>query len=116
MAVARPLLLIFVLAPSLAAQSNAPKRVLILLENDISWPAFRLIDENARATLRAGSPEGISIFCEHLDRVNFPDSALQAEQMTWIKQKYANSNLDLIIAVGHIPSGLFSGASSVYER
>ena len=113
-AVARPLLLIFVLAPSLAAQSNAPKRVLILLENDISWPAFRLIDENARATLRAGSPEGISIFSEHLDRVNFPDSALQAEQMTWIKEKYANSNLDLIIAVGDIPPGLFSGVPIVF--
>jgi PAS domain S-box-containing protein len=113
-AVARPLLLIFVLAPSLAAQSNAPKRVLILLENDISWPAFRLIDENAHATLRAGSPEGISIFSEHLDRANFPDSALQAEQMTWIKQKYANSNLDLIIAVGHIPPGLFSGVPLVF--
>ena len=113
-AIARPLLLLFVLASPLASQSDVPKRVLILLENDVSWPAFRLIDENVRATLHAGSPGGISIFSEHLDRVHFPDSALQTEQMTWIKKKYANSNLDLVIAVGDIPPALFPGLPLVF--
>src|SRR5260370_42370328 len=57
-----PLLLI--LAPfafasaqsSTSAKSNEPKRVLILLQEDLTWPIFREVYENARDTLRAGEP------------------------------------------------------------
>jgi PAS domain S-box-containing protein len=97
-----------------AIQTNKAKRVLILMEEDVSWPAYRLIDENVRATLRSGSPGGILIFSEHLDRVHFPDSAIQAEQLAWIKKKYANSKLDLVIAVGEVPPGLFPGVPLVF--
>ena len=113
-AVARPLLLIFVLAPSLAGQSNAPKRVLILLENDSSWPAYRLIVENARATMRAGSPGGIFIFDEHLDRVLFPDPQFQEQQAAWIQRKYASSKLDLVVAVGDVPTDMFPNVPLLY--
>ena len=113
-AVARPLLLIFVLAPSLAAQSNEPKRVLVILENDSSWPAYRLILENARATLRAGSPGGIFIFDEHLDRVLFPNPQFQAQQVAWIQGKYASSKLDLVVAVGDVPTDMFPNVPLLY--
>ncbi len=105
--IARVLCLVFLLTSLTAAQSREPKRVLFLLEEDLSWPAFRLIDENARAALRAGSPGGILIFSEHLDRVHFPNPAIQAEQLDWIKKKYANSHLNLVIAVGDVPTDLF---------
>jgi hypothetical protein len=78
------------------AQSNEPKRVLILLENDVSWPIFPLVDESLRATLRNGSPRGILIFSEHLDRGQFPDLAIQTAQEDLIKMKYANSKIDLV--------------------
>jgi PAS domain S-box-containing protein len=107
-AVVPALCLIFLLTSHAAAQSREPKRVLLLLEEDVHWPAFHLIDENLRAVLRGGSPAGIAIFSEHLDRVHFRDAALQAEQVAWIKKKYANSNLDLVIAVGEVPAGLFA--------
>jgi hypothetical protein len=84
------------------------------MEEDVNWPIFRLIDENARATLRRGSPGGILIFGEHLDLAHFPDPAIQAEHLAWIKKKYANSSLDLIIAVGEIPAGLFPGVPVVH--
>src|SRR5580704_14147616 len=70
---ARAMMVVLGLSSVGAAQSNEPKRVLIISQEDLTWPAYRLIDENARTVLRAGSPGGILIFSEHLDRVHFPD-------------------------------------------
>jgi len=82
-AIARPVCLVLLLASLSAAQSYEPKPVLTLPENDSSWPAYRLVVENARATLRAGSPGEIFILDEHPDRVLFPDPQFQAEQAAW---------------------------------
>jgi PAS domain S-box-containing protein len=92
---------------SAAAQTNEPKRILILLQEDVSWPVFRLIDENLRITLRNGLPAGIQIFGEHLDRSHFPDPVIQAEHMAWLQKKYKQTNFDLVIAVGDVPTDLF---------
>ena len=113
-AIARPLLFLFALASPPEAQSNEPKRVLILLENDSSWPAYRLIVENARSTLRAGSPGGIFIFDEDLDRVLFQDPQFQAQQVAWIQRKYASSKLDLVIRVGDVPTDMFPNVPLLY--
>jgi PAS domain S-box-containing protein len=108
-AMARTTVVVFGLSSLCAAQSNEPKRVLILSQEDLTWPAYRLIDENARATLRTGSPEGILIFSEHLDRVHFPDPKFQEQQIAWIQQKYANAKLDLVIGVADVPTNIFPG-------
>jgi PAS domain S-box-containing protein len=105
----RAMLLVFGLSSACAAQSGEPKQVLILSQEDLSWPAFRLIDENARITLRNGSPGGIVIFSEHLDRVHFPDPQLQGQQVAWIQRKYADAKIDLVIAVADVPTDLFPG-------
>src|SRR5271167_3294438 len=100
-------LLFFLLASLTIAQSTEPKRVLILLQEDLSWPVFRSVDENARAVLRAGLPQGVLIFGEHLDHVQFPDPSLQEQQQAWIQQKYANTKLDLVMGVGDVPTDMF---------
>jgi PAS domain S-box-containing protein len=102
------------LAPLAGAQSSEPKRVLVLTEEDVSWPVFRLRDENLRATLRDGLGGRVQIFSEHLDVEHFPDLAIQAEQTAWIKKKYANSALDLIICVGDVQTDLFPGVPLVF--
>jgi hypothetical protein len=102
-----PILLLAAISSSAATSSYTPKRVLLLMQEDLSWPIFREIDENARATLRSGSPGGLVIFSEHMDRVHFPDPLFQAQQAAWIQQKYANSGLDLVIGVGDVPTDLF---------
>jgi PAS domain S-box-containing protein len=107
------LLVVLLLPSSSVAQDKEPKRVLILLEEDLSWPAFRAIDENIRATLRRDSP-GLRIFSEHLDRVHFPDPQVQARQNTSIQRKYAGSNLDLVIDVGDVPPDLFPGVPLLF--
>src|SRR5277367_6390726 len=106
---ARTMLAVFCLSTYCAAQSTEPKRVLILSQEDLTWPAYRLIDENARTALRAGLPDGILIFSEHMDRVHFPDAQFQAQQAAWIQRKYANAKIDLVIAVADVPTDIFPG-------
>jgi PAS domain S-box-containing protein len=108
-AIARTILIVFGLSSFGAAQSNEPKRVLIISQEDLTWPAYRLIDENARTALRAGLPEGILIFSEHLDRVHFPDPKFQEQQAAWIRRKYADAKIDLVIAVADVPTDIFPG-------
>jgi len=112
--IARSFLLVLLFASLGAAQSKEPKRVLILMQEDLSWPIFRLIDENVRATLRHGSPEGILIFSEHMDRTHFPDPQVQAQRAAGIQQKYANSKLDLVIEAGDFPTDMFPSVRLVH--
>jgi PAS domain S-box-containing protein len=106
---ARAMMVVLGLSSISAAQSNDPKRVLIVSQEDLTWPAYRLIDENARTALRAGSPEGVLIFSEHLDRVHFPDPQFQKQQAAWIQRKYADAKIDLVIAVADVPTDTFPG-------
>lgn len=107
-------LLFLLLASSTAAPSTEPKHVLILMQEDLSWPVFHAIDENAQATLRSGLPGGIVILGEHMDRIEFPDPHVQAQQQAWIHQKYANRKLDLVIAVGDVPTDMFPNVPLLY--
>jgi PAS domain S-box-containing protein len=77
------------------------------MEEDVTWPAFRLINENLQSTLRRGTPEGIVVFAEHLDLAHFADPVVRAEQGTFVQKKYRNTNLDLVITIGEVPLGLF---------
>jgi PAS domain S-box-containing protein len=111
---ARTLFLILLLASLSVAQSNDPKRILILSQEDVSWPLFRSIDENIRSTLRSGLPAGTLIFSEHLDRVHFQNPIIQAQQIAWIQRKYANAKLDLVFGIGDIPEDVFPSVPLVY--
>jgi hypothetical protein len=105
--------LLFIASPA-AADPDQPKRVLILRQEGFSWPIFRTIDENVRSTLRDSSSDGIIVFTEHLDRIHFPDPVLQSQQQAWIQQKYANSGIDLVIAVDDVPTDLFPNVPLLY--
>jgi PAS domain S-box-containing protein len=107
---------LFVLTSPSAAQPQAPKRVLLLMQEDVSWPAFRLIEENLRATLRSTLPGSLLIFSEHLNRVHFPDPAFQSQQSAWIQKKYESTKFDLVIGVGDVPTDLFPGIPLLYLR
>jgi PAS domain S-box-containing protein len=86
------------------------------MQEDVSWPAFRLIEENIRAALRSASPGSLLIFSEHLNRVHFPDPNFQAQQSAWIQKKYGSTRVDLVIGVGDVPTDLFPGVPLLYLR
>ncbi len=115
-AIVRLILFFAFLASVTSAETSDPKHVFILMQEDISWPASRLIDENARAALPTGFPGGILVFSEYLDRVHFPDPQFQAQQVAGIQRKYANSKLDPVIGVGDVPTDLFPGVPLLYMR
>jgi len=60
-AVGQTFLFLLLLAPLVAAQSNEPKRVLLLMQEDPSWPMLRLIDgksgQNNREDVKVGFVE-----------------------------------------------------------
>jgi PAS domain S-box-containing protein len=112
--IALTLLLVVLPASRTTAQTNEPKQVLILMQEDLSWPMFRLIDENVRAALLRGFPEGILIFSEHMDRTHFPDPMSQAQKKTWIQKKYASSKLDLVIEASDFPADIFPSVPLVH--
>jgi PAS domain S-box-containing protein len=113
-AIVAAFLTLALLAPFVAAQSGEPKRVLIVMQEDVTFPVFRLIDENVRATLSRGLPGGVLIFSEHMDLFHFPDPMSQAQKKTWVQKKYASSKLDLVIAVGEVPTDMFPTVPLVY--
>ncbi len=111
---ARTAALVLLIATFSSAQSNEPTQVLIVNQEDLTWPMFRSIEESTRTTLRSGSPDGILIFSEHLDRIHFPDPLSQAQHVAWLQRKYADSKLDLVIAVGDVPAEMFPSVPLVY--
>ena len=78
-----------------------PKGVLLLYMDEMSHPAERAADEGIRSVL--GNKRDIRIYSEHLDTALFPDPKFQAAQSAWLKNKYRDRRIDLVIAVG-LPS------------
>ncbi|HKM89806.1 MAG TPA: PAS domain S-box protein [Candidatus Acidoferrales bacterium] len=108
------LLSVLTLSSAAAGQSNHPKRILILMENDATWPAFRRIEQNARTTLLSKLPSDTQVFNEDMDRGLFDEPLLLEEQAALIQHKYSKIGLDLVIAVGNVPLELFPGVPLVY--
>ena len=81
--------------------AEQPKGVLLLYMDEMSHPAERSADEGIRSVL--GNKRDIRIYSEHLDTALFPDPKFQAAQSAWLKNKYRDRRIDLVIAVG-LPS------------
>ena len=81
--------------------AEQPKGVLLLYMDEMSHPAERAADEGIRSVL--GNKRDIRIYSEHLDTALFPDPKFQAAQSAWLKNKYQDRRIDLVIAVG-LPS------------
>ena len=75
--------------------------MLLLYRDEMSLPAERAADEGIRSVL--GNNPDIRIYSEHLDTSLFPDPKFQAAQSAWLKSKYRDRKIDLVIAVG-LPS------------
>ena len=82
-------------------QTEQPKGVLLLYLDEMSHPAERSADDGIRSVL--GNKPDIRIYSEHLDTALFPDPKFQAAQSAWLKNKYRDRKIDLVIAVG-LPS------------
>jgi signal transduction histidine kinase len=91
--------LLIVLAPFCSAQL-ATSRSILLLEDEISDPAVNVVERELQSRLDSSSSNPIEFYRESLDTALIPDQKYKADVRQWYQRKYANRNLDVIIAVG----------------
>jgi PAS domain S-box-containing protein len=104
MAVALLLLSCTLVSPSAAqAQIRQVRRILIVNEAGVSYPAIDTINRGMRTEIER-SPYKIEIYSEYLETILFPDLAAQQEMRSFILHKYQNRKPDVIVTVG--PSAL----------
>jgi PAS domain S-box-containing protein len=94
-----------VVAPStLPAQESAgpperSRRILILYSNRAELPANAILGRAIRSALDAGIDGTTEFYSEHLDVSRFPGDAHLQLQSDFLRRRYADKKLDLIIAV-----------------
>ena len=87
-----------------AAAAPVPKSVLVVHQWDENLVWYGEFITEFSAEIRANSPEPIAIFAEHLDLGRFKGAAQQETLHNYIRQKYAERDIGIIISVG--PSAL----------
>ena len=105
-----------------AGESPGTQRVLVLYSDERLLPANVIFDRSFRAHFQAGTSERIEFHSEFLDVSRFSGETQQEHQRDFLREKYHDYPLDLIIAVSG-PAGaflmkyrasLFTGAPVVY--
>jgi PAS domain S-box-containing protein len=91
-----------VLSQGVRSQTRA-KRVLIVNEAGVSYPAIDTINRGIRTELE-NSPYKVEFYSEYLETILFPDPIVQQEFRRSILRKYQNRTPDVIVTVG--PSAL----------
>src|SRR5262245_57598590 len=62
-------------------------------------PGVVLVDQGLRHTFETSSAEPVELYNEYLDSARFPDDPYQSQFAEFLRQKYANRKIDVIIAV-----------------
>ena len=109
------LVLCAALFPSVASgQAKEIRRVLILNELGLYWPAINSMNQEIFAALRS-SPYQIEFYSENLDTTLFSDLASQREFRDWYYHKYRDRKPDVIFAIGPAPIDLAAESHQVFS-
>jgi PAS domain S-box-containing protein len=88
--------------PTPAAPTKEVRRILILNEENATYPGISIINQGIQARLN-DSPYHLHLYAEYMDTSLFPDPAVQQDLRDSYIRKYRNLKLDLIITVGPSP-------------
>jgi signal transduction histidine kinase len=83
-----------------AAAAPVPRSVLVVHQWDENLVWYGEFITEFSATIRANSPEPVAIFAEHLDLGRFKGAAQQETLRNYIRQKYAEREIGVVISVG----------------
>jgi len=100
-----PLAVLVVIALShsvAAAPAKEVRRILILNEENATYPGIRIINQGIQTGLN-DSPYQLQLYSEYMDTTLFPDQGIQHELRDAYIRKYQNRKLDMIITVGPSP-------------
>lgn len=99
-------------ALSSSIEPAAPKRILVIYETQQATPGLLEMEHSLKSVLQGGSPQPPEIYRESLDIGQFPE--LREQSMAWIRTKYSQRPVDLVIYFGNSPSTLFPGVPVIY--
>ncbi len=86
--------------PCLAwGQESKPKRVLLLYSHEREMAMYAGLDHGLRSALESGSPYPVEFYAEYLDLIRFPDKPRQRKSVDYLRVKYADRGIDLVIAI-----------------
>ena len=91
------------LSQPVRAEAEQIRRILIVNEAGVAYPAVDIINQGIRKELE-NSPYKLEFYSEYLETILFPDAATQQEFRAFILHKYQDRKPDVIITVG--PSAL----------
>jgi len=83
-----------------AAANQEPKRVLVVLPEDLRFASVDAINQILRSSLRNSSKVLVETFVEQLDEQRIPLNLYEKEYVAFLQRKYANQKIDLVIPVG----------------
>jgi len=93
---------VIVTYPIAAAPTKEVRRILILNEENATYPGISIINQGIQAGLN-DSPYHLQLYSEYMDTSLFPDHAVQQELRYAYIRKYQDRELDVIITVGPSP-------------
>ncbi|HEU0059482.1 MAG TPA: ABC transporter substrate binding protein, partial [Hyphomicrobiaceae bacterium] len=96
----RPALLLLAFGAILPATAQEPERRLLVLYPDSDIPAVANVSEGIRKKLASRSSLRVQTFREFLDLSRFPNPAHRQRVVRYLSEKYADTNLDAIVALG----------------
>jgi two-component system, LuxR family, sensor kinase FixL len=82
-----------------AADTASARRALILHTGRVDLPANAIIDQSLRARLAEAAPGGLDLHTEYIDVHRFPDESQRRLEWEYLRKRYADAKLDLVIAI-----------------
>ena len=94
-------LAIIALCASAGASRAAPesKRILLLFTNESHQAGAAIVEDALRSNLQTGSPTPLELYFEYLDAVRLPLANRESELVEYLKRKYADKKIDLVLCV-----------------
>jgi len=96
-----PGLCILVVAHVSAAESPAPKRVLMLFSEGKDLPVNVITEQAATTELQSHSTNRIEFYAEHLDASRFPGESYYKLFREYLREKCARQRPDVVMPDGH---------------
>jgi len=90
-------------APLIHAQATAPKRLVVLYWDNKEFPGNARFEESLKAQLQLDRRQDIEYFPEYLEASRFPDQNTAVSFRNLLQAKYANRNVDVVVASADAP-------------
>jgi PAS domain S-box-containing protein len=86
-----------------AQKSEVPKRILVLYWYNRDWPGNVSFDQNFQAVLQSAPAGTVEYYSEYLESNRFPGENQSQLLRDYLRQKYADRAIDVIVAVTDAP-------------